>query len=356
MLTPHVSPGYSVSLELEIRNEPGMFARIASAIAGANGDLGAIDIIDVRAGTLVRRVTINARDSGHASSIGTLVGAIEGVSVLGCHDRTFELHRGGKIGVRSKIPVRTRDELSMAYTPGVARVCEAIAREPDRVYDLTIKRHTVAIVTDGSAVLGLGSIGPEAALPVMEGKAILFGEFGGVDAFPLCLATTDAAEIVRTCRYVAPAFGGINLEDIAAPRCFEIENALERELEIPVFHDDQHGTAIVVLAALYNALKIVGKEFAGLKAVVLGLGAAGVACCKMLLRAGVRNVVGCDRQGVLYRGRRGHMNDAKRELAENTNPEGIRGGLEEAVRGADLFLGLSGPGLFRPELARDRAV
>lgn len=263
----------------------------------------------------------------------------------------FRMHEGGKISVESKFPLKSRDDLALAYTPGVARVCEAIHESKHLAHRYTIKRNTVAVVTDGSAVLGLGDIGPEAALPVMEGKAMLFKEFAGVDAFPICLATNDAEEIIRTVKAIAPAFGGINLEDISAPRCFEIEDRLEAELDIPVFHDDQHGTAVVVLAALFNALRIVGKSIDSIKVVIAGVGAAGIACTKIMLQAGVKNIVGCDRAGAIYRGRVENMNATKQWLADHTNPERFRGSLNEALRGADVFLGLSGPGLLRgPEL------
>ncbi|MDP8952030.1 MAG: NAD-dependent malic enzyme [Actinomycetota bacterium] len=254
------------------------------------------------------------------------------------------MHLGGKVEVRPKMPVRTRDDLSMAYTPGVARVCRAIAEDPERAFNLTIKRNTVAVVSDGTAVLGLGDIGPRAAMPVMEGKAMLFKEFAGVDAFPICLETKDPDEIVETVKRIAPAFGGINLEDISAPRCFEIEERLKGELDIPVFHDDQHGTAVVVLAALINSLKIVGKKMENLKVVVNGIGAAGVACAKILLSAGVKNIIGRDSKGIVHADR-GGLNASKRWFAAYTNPEGRTGGLGEAVEGADLFLGLSVPGI-----------
>jgi malate dehydrogenase (oxaloacetate-decarboxylating) len=245
--------------------------------------------------------------------------------------------------VTPKTPVRTRDDLSMAYTPGVARVCLAIAEAPERAWSLTIKRNTVAVVSDGTAVLGLGDIGPEAAMPVMEGKAMLFKEFGGVDAFPLCLATKDVDEIVRTVKAVAPGFGGINLEDISAPRCFEIERRLREELDIPVFHDDQHGTAVVVLAAFLNALRVVDKRPEDVSVVIVGAGAAGIACTKILLAAGVRQIVGVDRTGAIHRGREG-LDESKRWYAENTNSAGFKGTADEALRGADVFIGLSGPG------------
>lgn len=275
-------------------------------------------------------------------------------------DAVFRMHEAGKISVVSKVPLRSRDELSMAYTPGVAKVCEAIHAQNELVHRFTIKRNTVAVVSDGTAVLGLGDIGPEAALPVMEGKAMLFKEFAGVDAFPVCLATKDTDEIVRTVKAISVSFGGINLEDISAPRCFEIEDRLKAELDIPVFHDDQHGTAVVVLAALFNALKIVGKPIDSIQVVVSGVGAAGVACAKMMMQAGVRRVIGCDRSGAVYRGRRENMNVAKEWFAEHTNEAGFRGSLREALVGSDVFLGLSGPGLLRGDdlrsMARDAIV
>ena len=264
----------------------------------------------------------------------------------------FQMHEAGKISVVSKFPLKGRDELSKAYTPGVARVCEAIFETKSLAHSLTIKRNMVAVVTDGTAVLGLGDIGPEAAIPVMEGKAMLFKEFAGVDAFPICLATKDTEEIIRTVRAIAPVFGGINLEDISAPRCFEIEERLQAELDIPVFHDDQHGTAVVVTAALFNALRIVNKPIESIRVVISGVGAAGVACSKMRRRAGVRSIIGCDRAGSVYKGRTENMNFSKTWFAEHTNPEGFCGSLRDALEGADVFLGLSGPGLLRREDVR----
>jgi len=269
--------------------------------------------------------------------------------LLQVSDPTFLMHLGGKIEVVPKVPLKTRADLSMAYTPGVARICDAIYKEPDKVFTLTIKRNTVAIVTDGTAVLGLGDIGPAAALPVMEGKAMLFKEFAGVDAFPICLNTKDPDEIVRTVKAISTVFGGINLEDISAPRCFQIEERLREELDIPVFHDDQHGTAVVVLAALINALKLVGKDISNVKVVVNGVGAAGVACSKIIMAAGVRNIVGCDQTGALYRGRRENMNWMKDWYAQNTNPSEEKGTVHEVIKGADVFLGLSVPGVIDAE-------
>jgi malate dehydrogenase (oxaloacetate-decarboxylating) len=273
--------------------------------------------------------------------------------VLGYVDRTLQMHRGGKIGQQNKYPLKTRDDLSMAYTPGVARVCQEIASDRSKAFEFTIKRNTVAVVSDGSAVLGLGDIGPEAAMPVMEGKAMLFKEFADVDAFPICLDTHDPDHIVDTVRLLAPTFGGINLEDISAPRCFEIEQRLKDEIDIPVFHDDQHGTAVVTMAALFNALKIVGKQLEDLRVLVVGLGAAGVAVTKMMLESGVTHVIGCDRQGAVSTERddyvNGEMTDIKRWYAENSNPDELHGGPADVIEGCDLFVGVSGPGIIDAE-------
>src|SRR5881409_3953378 len=284
MKTPSAS--YSFTIRLQIANRPGMLGRVASAIGEAGGDIGAVDLVETTRERTERDITVKARDSVHAQQIVSRLRHVAGVRVGHVSDRTFLMHLGGKIEVRNKIPIRTRDDLSMAYTPGVARVCLAIRDDRQRAFSLTIKQNTVAVVTDGTAVLGLGDIGPEAALPVMEGKAMLFKEFGGVDAFPICLATKDPDEIVAAVTAIAPVFGGINLEDISAPRCFEIEERLRATLDIPVFHDDQHGTAIVVIAAFLNALRIVGKRPEDVKIVVTGAGAAGIAVTRMLQAAG----------------------------------------------------------------------
>ncbi len=344
----HVSASFSATLRVHLDDRPGAFASLAQAIGDAGGSLDAIDLVRVERGRKVRDVTVFAQDAEHIDRIVAAVRALPGVEVEHVSDRTFLLHLGGKIEVVSKAPLKTRDDLSMAYTPGVARVCQAIAADPDSVWNLTIKRNTVAVVTDGTAVLGLGDIGPEAALPVMEGKAMLFKEFGGVDAFPIALQTKDAGEIVRAVEMIAPVFGGINLEDISAPRCFEIEDRLRASLDIPVFHDDQHGTAIVVLAAFLNALEIVGKRADHVKIVVSGVGAAGVAVTKMLQAAGVRHIVGCDRRGALYRGRP-DLEGVKARYAEETNPENERGSADDVLAGADVFVGLSAPGAVSAE-------
>jgi malate dehydrogenase (oxaloacetate-decarboxylating) len=308
----------------------------------------------VERGIKTRDITVSCIDAAHGEQTVRAVEELDDVTVESVLDRTFEMHQGGKIEVNASVPVKTRDDLSMAYTPGVARVCVAIHEEPERAWSLTVKGNTVAVVTDGTAVLGLGDIGPEAAMPVMEGKALLFKEFAGVDAFPLCLATTEVDEIVAFVKAVAPTFGGINLEDIAAPRCFEIERRLREELDIPVFHDDQHGTAIVVLAALLNALRVVGKLPQDVRVVVTGAGAAGMACTNILLAQGVGDIVVCDVDGALYPGRPG-LDDTRRSLAERTNPTGRRGSADELLAGAEVFLGLSGPGAISATAVRTMA-
>jgi len=343
------SASYSVTLRLRYKNLPGMLGKITSAIGEVYGDIGAIDIVGVEKDQMIRDFTVKVRDSEHGKQLVAALNSLEYVTVVHVSDRTFLMHLGGKIRVTNKVPLATRDDLSMAYTPGVARVCMAIHEDLENVYKLTIKRNTVAVVTDGSAVLGLGNIGPEAALPVMEGKAMLFKEFGKVDAFPICLATQDTEEIIKAVKFIAPVFGGINLEDISAPRCFAIESRLKRELDIPVFHDDQHGTAVVVLAALINALKIVGKEMGELKVVVSGVGAAGVACSKILMAGGVKNIIGFDRTGAIYKGRTENINYMKEWFADHTNPGSFQGSIHDALEGADLFLGLSGPGTIQPK-------
>jgi malate dehydrogenase (oxaloacetate-decarboxylating) len=339
----HPSASFSATLRVHLDNRPGSFAALAAAIGEAGGLLGAIDLVRVERGKKIRDVTVLAADEAHIGRIVDAVRALDGVEVENVSDRTFLLHLGGKLEVVPKSPLKTRDDLSMAYTPGVARVCRAIADEPDKVWNLTIKQNAVAVVTDGTAVLGLGDIGPEAALPVMEGKAILFKEFGGIDAWPLCLATTHTEEIIRTVRALAPSFGGINLEDISAPRCFEIESRLREELDIPVFHDDQHGTAVVVLAALLNALRVVDKRLEDVRVVLTGSGAAGAATARMLLAAGAASVLCCDRSGVLCPGRSG-LGAFKSDLAADTNPHGFHGTADEALAGADVYIGLSSPG------------
>jgi malate dehydrogenase (oxaloacetate-decarboxylating) len=347
---PAVRPSASFSATIRVRlsDRPGQFGKLATAIGDAGGSLDAIDLVRVEGDVKVRDVTVLAEDGEHLERIVEAISVLPGIEVGSVSDRVFLVHLGGKLEVQSRIPVKTRDDLSMAYTPGVARVCTAIERDPSAVWNLTVKQNSVAVVTDGTAVLGLGDIGPEASLPVMEGKAILFKEFGGVDAWPIALATKDVDEIVRTVEAIAPVFGGINLEDISAPRCFEIEDRLRESLDIPVFHDDQHGTAIVVLAAFLNALKLTGKRAEDVKVVLTGVGAAGVAVTKILLAAGVRNIIGCDRAGAIC-GSRADLSAQKRAYAEMTNPEGVTGSADDALVGADVFVGLSGPGAISVE-------
>ncbi len=341
--TPNAS--YSVTLRVRIHNQPGKLGEITTAIGKAGGDIEGIDIVSVGKDFLIRDITVNAASESHDKEIVDSLQDIDGVEVVNISDRTFLMHLGGKIEIASKMQLKTRSDLSMAYTPGVARVCEAIAKDPEKVFNLTIKKNMVAVITDGTAVLGLGDIGPAAAMPVMEGKCQLFKEFGGVDAFPICLDTKDPHEIIQTIKHISTVFGGINLEDISAPRCFEIEERLVQELDIPVFHDDQHGTAVVVLAALINALKIVNKRMEDIKVVVNGIGAAGVACSKIVMAAGVKNIIGCDTTGAIYNGRKDNMNWVKDWYARNTNPNDEQGTIHDVIKGADVFFGLSAPGV-----------
>ncbi|HZP26164.1 MAG TPA: NAD-dependent malic enzyme [Dehalococcoidia bacterium] len=344
-----------MTIRVRISNSPGMLAKVADAIGAAGGNIGAIDTPEISPTSITRDLSVAVLNRQHGEQVTTALKTISGIKVIHVSDPIMLAHLGGKIEITPKKPVKTRADLSIVYTPGVAEVCTTIHDDPQAAFSLTIKGNTVAVVTDGTAVLGLGDIGPAAALPVMEGKAMLFKEFGGVDAIPICLDTTDSNEIVNTVKYIAPAFGGINLEDISAPRCFEIEERLREELDIPVFHDDQHATAVVVLAALVNALKVVGKEMADLRVVFSGVGASGTATAKLLTLAGVRNIVGCDRVGAIYRGRKEGMNRWKQWFANEANPENVRGSLVEAVRGADVFIGLSGPGLLPGEAIKDMA-
>jgi malate dehydrogenase (oxaloacetate-decarboxylating) len=350
----HTSASYSVTLRVHLDDSPGSFGALATAIGEAGGSLGAIDLVRVEDGRKVRDIVVMATDDDHAERVVAAVRALPGITVEHASDRTFLMHLGGKLRVEPKTPLVTRDDLSMAYTPGVARVCQAIAQDPNAAWSLTIKRNTVAVVSDGTAVLGLGDIGPEAAMPVMEGKAMLFKEFGDIDAWPICLSTKDPDEIVAAVIAIAPGFGGINLEDISAPRCFEIERRLDEALDIPVFHDDQHGTAIVTLAALLNALRVVGKSLADVKIVVSGVGAAGVAVTEMLLDAGARQIIGCDSTGAVYSERPG-LSPVKAAYAAKTNPESLRGTADEVLSGADVFVGLSVPGAVTPEGIRTMA-
>ena len=356
---PAINASNSIIVRLKIDNKIGMLASVTQAISEEHGIVGAIDLVQPEDGVLVRDISIYTHDQEHSDKIILAIKNIQGVKFINFSDRTFLVHLGGKIGIRNRIPVKTRDDLSMAYTPGVARVCMDIYDDPEDAYKLTIKGNTIAVVTDGTAVLGLGNIGPKAAMPVMEGKAMLFKEFANIDAWPICLDTTDTEEIIRTVKAIAPGFGGINLEDISAPRCFEIESRLREELEIPVFHDDQHGTAVVSTAALINALKYVDKKAEDIKVVVSGAGAAGTACSKMILQLGVKNLIGCDSKGAIN-GKRNDLNSSKQWFVENTNPNNEEGTLKDVIAGADVFLGVSAPNVINREdvktMAKDPIV
>lgn len=340
--------GKSIILRLEIDTKRIRFSDIVAAISDEGGDLVAIDVIQTKQELSIRDLTVNVADTIHTDRIVDKVKQLEGVVLVNVSDRTFLLHLGGKIETKLKVPIQNRDDLSRVYTPDVARVSLAIHEDERKAYTLTIKRNTVAVVSDGSAVLGLGNVGPYAAMPVMEGKAMLFKQLADVDAFPICLDTQDTEEIIRTIKAIAPAFGGINLEDISSPRCFEIEERLKRELDIPVFHDDQHGTAVVLYAGLISALKLVGKSIDSIKAVVCGVGAAGVACSKILLAAGVKELIGVDRHGVIVAGQR-YDNPIWNWYAEHTNPNRVTGSLRDALAGADVFIGLSKGGILKRE-------
>ncbi|QSO52439.1 NAD-dependent malic enzyme [Alicyclobacillus curvatus] len=346
-MASYTKSGFHVVFRLRIETGT-LFSDTYTAISQAGGDIVAMDMHHVEQDFSVRDITVMVRSDAERQQVVAALQNRSGVQVLNYSDRTFLLHLGGKIGTALKMPVKNRDDLSMVYTPGVARICEAIHEDKSKVFQLTIKRNTVAVVTDGSAVLGLGDIGPEAALPVMEGKAMLFKQFADLDAFPIALNTQDPDEIVQIVKAIAPVFGGINLEDISSPRCFEVEDRLRAELDIPVFHDDQHGTAVVMMAGLLNALKIVGKKMEDLYVVVAGVGAAGVACTKILQTAGVRDIVGCDRKGIIDPTQQ-YDNPIKQWYAEHTNRSGRKGSLADAMRGADVFIGVSGPGILTAE-------
>jgi malate dehydrogenase (oxaloacetate-decarboxylating) len=340
------SAQYSLTLRIEIDERPGMLGKVASAIGDAGGTIGAIDLVQIDHAHTIRDVTVATGDADDWPRLTAAVDAIDGARVLDATDRTFLLHVGGKIELHNKSPLKSRDDLSMAYTPGVARVSMAIHEDPDKAFQYTIKRNAVAVVSDGTAVLGLGDIGPRAAMPVMEGKAMLFKEFAGIDAFPICLDTKDPDEIVQTVKAISPTFGGVNLEDISAPRCFEIEERLKTELDIPVFHDDQHGTAVVVMAALLNSLALTGRRIEDIRIVIYGIGAAGIAVARILLEAGARHIIGVDSRGALHAEREdfldGSMHPIKRWLASVSNEEHRSGGPADVLEGADLFIGVSG--------------
>jgi malate dehydrogenase (oxaloacetate-decarboxylating) len=345
---------FSISLDCELDNVPGALGHLCTAIGDAGGNIGALDGFDVRGPVLRRTLVVHCRDEAHQLVVVEAVRKTPNIKLVDWWDRTFRMHEAGKIQMFSTAAVRDKDDLSMAYTPGVARICTAIEKDVSLSHDYTIRKNTVAIVSNGTAVLGLGDIGPEGAMPVMEGKALLFKEFGGVDGFPICINARTADEVVDFVQRIAPTFGGINLEDIKAPECFEIEERLRASLDIPVFHDDQHGTAIVTLAALWNSLKITGKKMEDLSVVIAGVGAAGVAIGKILLNAGVGEVVGCDRAGAIYTGR-GDLNSAKEWFAQHTNQTRKMGTISDVMRGADVFVGVSGADLITAADVRSMA-
>lgn len=347
-LTPNAS--YSLTVQVELPNRTGTLATLTQTIASVGGSLEQISLLKKDLKITRREITIEASSTEQAEKIVAAVRSLPEIKILKISDRTFDLHRQGKIMIQSRIPLESQSDLAMAYTPGVGRICKAIARDPETVFSLTIKSNTVAIVTDGSAVLGLGNLGPSAALPVMEGKAMLFKEFAGVDAFPICLATQDTEEIIQTIKNIAPVFGGVNLEDISAPRCFEVEQRLRKELDIPVFHDDQHGTAIVSLAALINALKLVKKSIESVKIVINGAGAAGIAIACLLKKGGAQNLILCDSKGILSL-ERGDLNPQKRAFAVEKG-----GYLVDALENADVFLGVSVPGVLTSTMVRSMAA
>jgi malate dehydrogenase (oxaloacetate-decarboxylating) len=343
----------SIILRIEMDKAVVSFGEVASVISSAGGDIIAIDVIRSGQESTTRDITVDVAET-HYDEVVTAVEALKGIKLIHVSDRTFLMHLGGKIGIQAKMPIKNRDDLSRVYTPGVARVCMAIHEQQQKAYSLTIKRNSVAIVTDGTAVLGLGDIGPHAAMPVMEGKAMLFKQLADVDAYPICLETKDTEEIIRIIKAISPGFGGINLEDISSPRCFQIEERLSKEMNIPVFHDDQHGTAVVIMAGLINALKIVSKDIESIRVVVAGIGAAGVSCCKMLLAAGVKDLIAVDREGAIISGR-SYNNPMWNWLAERTNPQHLSGSLSDVIKGTDVFIGVSGPGVLKVDDIRNMA-
>lgn len=329
------------TIRLELVNKPGVFATVANVIASAKADLGAVDIVEVTPNKIIRDITFDVSKEKDAQRVFRGLNRLKNIKVITVSDRILSLHTGGKIQVQNKVPIQTRNQLSMAYTPGVAKVAQVIADNPEMAYKFTIKGKSVAIVTDGSAVLGLGNLGPEAALPVMEGKAMIFKEFAGIDAWPICLNTQNVDEIVEIVQNIAPSFGGINLEDISAPRCFEIEERLKSSLSIPVMHDDQHGTAVVILAALKNALKVVHKDIKDIRVVVSGLGSAGIACSRILLAAGVEHLLGCNRRGAVLVVNAENLNQARKDINSCLTINHPVLTLRESLEGADVFIGVS---------------
>jgi len=347
----HFNASNTIIVRLKIRQKTASTSKLAvicDTISKKGGVVSSVDLVKSESDIFLRDISIFTSDSNHSDAIVSAIKKIDGIEFINFSDQTFLVHSGGKIGVQNRIPVKTRDDLSMAYTPGVAKICMDIHNNPENVYKLTVKGNTIAVVTDGTAVLGLGDIGPKAAMPVMEGKAMLFKEFSDIDAWPICLETKDTEEIIKIVKAISPGFGGINLEDISAPRCFEIEKRLQEELDIPVFHDDQHGTAVVCIAALINALKLVDKKAEEIKVVVSGVGAAGTACSKMILQLGVKNLIGCDRKGIIH-SKRKDLNASKFWFVENTNPNNEEGSLKDAILGSDVFLGVSAPNVINKD-------
>jgi malate dehydrogenase (oxaloacetate-decarboxylating) len=346
-LTPN--PSYSLTMRVQLPNQAGKLATVLAALAEAGGNLSHIDLIEQTLKISIREITVNAYSSEHSETLVQMIKDLPDIKLLDVRDRTFNVHRGGKISINSKIAIKGQDDLAMVYTPGVGRICKAIEADNKLARELTIKGNTVAIVTDGTAVLGFGDIGPEAALPVMEGKAMLFKEFAGLDAFPICLATKDVEEIIKTVKYLAPVFGGVNLEDIAAPNCFEIERRLREELDIPVFHDDQHGTAIVVVAGILNALRVVKKTMGTVRIVINGAGASAIGVARLLRTAGATNITMCDSQGCICKDRPG-LSAEKLEFASQTS-----GTLADVMPNADVFIGLSKGNVVTPAMVRSMA-
>jgi len=351
----HPSPSYSITIRIEIDNRVGMFAQVANALSEAGGDIGSVDIVGVEKGKIIREITVDAHDEQHELEIVASLGSVSGIKVLKVMDRTFTAHLGGKIEVHSRMLIRDSNELSKVYTPGVARICRDIHKRPDHAYRYTIKGNAIAIITDGTAVLGLGDIGPLAAMPVMEGKAMIFKEFAGIDAFPIALDTKKTEDIISTIKNIAPAFGGINLEDIAAPRCFDIEQALQKALDVPVMHDDQHGTAVVILAGLINVGRLQGRNIKKMNVVISGSGAAGSATAYMLSSYGIKNITVCDQYGAIYSGRRNQMDKYKSMLAKSTNPRKEKGTISKVLEGAHVFIGLSVPNVITVDDVRKMA-
>ncbi|MDR1535896.1 MAG: NAD-dependent malic enzyme [Planctomycetota bacterium] len=342
------SPGFSLTLTVKFSRADNAAGKLVGALLAAEGEIEAVELVEESSASVTQNFRVRARDLAHQGDLLAATKGTPGAELIKVVDDTFACHVGGKLRIASGFPLEDAADLSRLYTPGVARICRSIAKDKERSFTVTQRRNMVAVISDGSAILGLGNLGPEAALPVMEGKSLLFKKFAGVDSFPIVVATQDVDELVRTAANIAPSFGGINLEDISAPRCFEVEEKLQKLVDIPVFHDDQHGTAIVATAGLMNAAKVVGKKLADLKIIFMGVGAAGTACTKLFKTAGVRNIIGVNRSGVLWRGKEG-LNVSQKAYAEMTNPDLIKGTLADVIKDADVFVGLSGPDTVKVE-------